>query len=219
VTTKKLEPKQLLDRMRNEAAELLKYDLNNLTAAQSVRLDRAAALRLELDDVQSRQLAGLPIDMAKFVVASEALERLVGGNPEALPSFDADASIAAVVANIDGLLRAREQADHERDADLMWREEMAAVVAAGGDPSFSKPAGGEEAHGSVAHPLSAAPAVSGGEPEPASPPRRIETDVERMTRINSTPPPDHYLKQPDGEWRRWVDENGIRSSPWSRRGY
>ena len=83
MTTKKLEPKQLLDRMRNEVAGLLKYDLSNLTAAQSVRLDRAAALRLELDDVQSRQLAGLPIDMAKFVVASEALERLVGGNPDA----------------------------------------------------------------------------------------------------------------------------------------
>jgi hypothetical protein len=82
VTTKKLEPKQLLDRMRNEVAGLLKYDLNNLTAAQSVRLDRAAALRLELDDISSRQLAGLPIDMAKFVVASEALERLVGGNPD-----------------------------------------------------------------------------------------------------------------------------------------
>jgi hypothetical protein len=83
VTQTKLTPKQLLDRMRKSTADLLGYDLTaKLTAAQSVRLDRAAVLRLELDDVQSRQLAGLPVDMAKFVVASEALERLVGGAPE-----------------------------------------------------------------------------------------------------------------------------------------
>ena len=73
MTIVKLEPRQLLDRMRKLTATLLGYDLSNLTPAQSVRLDRAAALRLELDDVQSRQLAGLPVDMAKFVVASEAL--------------------------------------------------------------------------------------------------------------------------------------------------
>jgi hypothetical protein len=69
--------------MRKSAADMLGYDLTvKLTAAQSVRLDRAAALRLELDDLQGRQLAGLPIDTNKYVVASESLERLVGGDPE-----------------------------------------------------------------------------------------------------------------------------------------
>jgi hypothetical protein len=82
VTVTKLTPKQLLDRMRKLTADLLGYDLSNLTPAQSVRLDRAATLRLELDDIQSRQLAGMPIDMTKFVVASEALERMLGGDPE-----------------------------------------------------------------------------------------------------------------------------------------
>jgi hypothetical protein len=82
VTQTKLTPKQLLDRTRSLTADLLRYDLNNLTPAQSIRLDRAAALRLELDDISSRQLAGLPVDMAKFVVASEALERMLGGNPD-----------------------------------------------------------------------------------------------------------------------------------------
>jgi hypothetical protein len=49
VTATKLTPKQLLDRMRKTSAELLGYDLDNLTPAQSVRLDRAAAIRLELE--------------------------------------------------------------------------------------------------------------------------------------------------------------------------
>jgi hypothetical protein len=83
VTQTKLTPKQLLDRMRKLTADLLGYDLTNLTPAQSVRLDRAAAIRLMLDDVQSRQLAGLDIDMTKFVAASEVLERMLdGGDPE-----------------------------------------------------------------------------------------------------------------------------------------
>jgi hypothetical protein len=83
VTQTKLTPKQLLDRMRAHAAELLGYDLNaKLSGAQRVRLDRAATMMLALDDVQSKQLAGLDFDAKAYVVASESLERLVGGDPE-----------------------------------------------------------------------------------------------------------------------------------------
>ena len=82
MTVTKLEPAALRERMRKVTAELLGYDLSKLTPSQSVRLDRAATLRLELDDVQSRQLAGLPIDTTKFVSASEALERMLGSDPE-----------------------------------------------------------------------------------------------------------------------------------------
>jgi hypothetical protein len=90
VTAIKLTPKQLLDRMRAVTAKLLGYDLEHLTPAQSVRLDRAASIRLMLDDVQGRLLAGLEIDMAKFCAASEALERMLGGDPDAQPSQQHD---------------------------------------------------------------------------------------------------------------------------------
>jgi hypothetical protein len=211
VTTKKLEPKQLLDRMRNEAAELLKYDLNKLTAAQSVRLDRAAALRLELDDVQSRQLAGLPIDMAKFVVASEALERLVGGNPETSttgPDFTGarEELLQFLVQRADAIEKRRE------------REEAKAIAAASIDGS--KPASGDARRDhAVPQPALIEPAAAAGGPEPPvlvepapPPPQRVEGDIERMNRVNSTPalPP---AREPE-PWRKFVDADGNIISPW-----
>jgi hypothetical protein len=71
------------EQLRRDTAAMLKYDYTNLTAAQSVRLDRAAMIRLELDDCQTKKLAGQPFDMNKYIVSSEALERLFGGDPEA----------------------------------------------------------------------------------------------------------------------------------------
>ena len=62
---------------------MLKLDVNNLTAAQSVRLDRAATLRLELNDIEERKLIGAPFDTVKYIAASEALERMLGGDPDA----------------------------------------------------------------------------------------------------------------------------------------
>jgi hypothetical protein len=43
-------------------------------------------------------------------------------------------------------------------------------------------------------------------------PQSAETDAERINRINSQPPPQHYLKSADPPWRSFVDENGIRTS-------
>jgi hypothetical protein len=61
---------------------------NALTAAQEVRLSRAVVLRLELDDIESRKLQGAPFDAAKYIVISEAFERLVGGQPDAPATRD-----------------------------------------------------------------------------------------------------------------------------------
>jgi hypothetical protein len=70
------------DRLRKETAELLGLDINALSAAQSVRLDRCSTLRLEIDDIESRKLQGVAFDAVKYIAVSEALERMVGGNPE-----------------------------------------------------------------------------------------------------------------------------------------
>jgi hypothetical protein len=144
VTTVKLEPRQLLDRMRKLTAELLGYDLSNLTAAQSVRLDRAATLRLELDDVQSRQLAGLPIEMAKFILASKELEAMFGGDPEA-PAADHHDLFAGAREELRLLLDQRASAIARR----RLREEAKAIAAAS---DGSKPADGDAQRDSdVAH--------------------------------------------------------------------
>lgn len=70
------------ERLRADTARLLKLD-GVLTPSQQVRVDRAASLRLLLDQLQQRQLAGEEIDARQFVTASEALERLMGGSPDA----------------------------------------------------------------------------------------------------------------------------------------
>ena len=68
--------------LRAKTAAMLKLDVDNLTPAQSVRLDRAATLSLELNDIEERKLIGAPFDMVKYIAASEALERMLGGDPD-----------------------------------------------------------------------------------------------------------------------------------------
>jgi hypothetical protein len=74
--------------LRKETARMLQYDINALTPAQEVRLSRAVMLRLELDDCATKKLAGQPFDVKAYVVASESLERLFGGYPEATTTHD-----------------------------------------------------------------------------------------------------------------------------------
>jgi hypothetical protein len=89
---------ELFRALRASTAALLNFDLNHLTPAQNIRVDRAAALRLQLDDLQRRQFAGEAIDMKEFVVASEALERLVGGDPDTGTDGDFEARVQAEFA-------------------------------------------------------------------------------------------------------------------------
>jgi hypothetical protein len=76
------DPDLLRKNLRIDTCRLLKYDINALTAAQEVRLTRATMLRLELDDIETRKINNQSFDAAKYILISEALERLVGGNPD-----------------------------------------------------------------------------------------------------------------------------------------
>jgi hypothetical protein len=52
------------------------------------------------------------------------------------------------------------------------------------------------------------------------PPQRVESDVEKMARVNAEGPPGHYLKRPESDepWRQFIGPDGeIRTSPWRRR--
>jgi hypothetical protein len=75
-------------RLRADTAKLLNYDINNLSAWQSVRLDRASTLRLQLDDISAAQLRGEVVDMPRFILASKELEAMLGGNPDASTAHD-----------------------------------------------------------------------------------------------------------------------------------
>jgi hypothetical protein len=63
--------------LRASTAALLNYDLDNLTLTQSLKVDLASSLRLEIDRITAAQLAGEPVDLRELVLATESLSRLV----------------------------------------------------------------------------------------------------------------------------------------------
>jgi hypothetical protein len=67
----------VFQRVRQETAAMLGYSLEGISPAQSVRLDRAVALRIEIDRLQAAQLEGDPIDIARMTNATEQLEKLL----------------------------------------------------------------------------------------------------------------------------------------------
>ena len=128
----KSSPAELFSSLRISTATLLKYDPDNLSAEQTIRIDRAVTLRLIIDHLQSRQMHGEQINVKEFVDASEALERMVGGNPDAPAReqrFGADhqAKLREMIARV---VLTPSAVDHEREAALMWKEEQMALAAA-----------------------------------------------------------------------------------------
>jgi hypothetical protein len=225
------DPATTYDRLRIETAAMLGFDYAALTAAQGVRVDRAAMLRLELDDCQTKKLAGEPFDTNKYIATSEALERLLGSDPETSTAHDFSGAREELARLLAGRAEAIER-HMAREPEKFRREleeKLACAIAkhnpgssVASDTDASKPAVGGDAQSSVPHPPpSEAPADGGGlpvliSPAPPPPPPPQASAAERarnVERLNSQPanPPSGPLP----EWRRWVDENGIRTSPWS----
>jgi hypothetical protein len=213
---------EIHEELRRSTAKMLDYDYANLTAAESVRLDRAAMLRLELDDCQNKKLASQPFDMNKYIAASEALERLVGGQPEQTTGPHHDAAVLQVEGMIGRLIAAKEYADHERDADAREREEMAAIAAADDDgwrawrEEMSQPAGGyaRRDNSAVTHPALIEPSAPASGPLPLTgslAAKRVESAEEKMARVNSTPALPPRGEQP---WKAFEDD-GSRTA-WFR---
>jgi hypothetical protein len=186
---------KLFNSLRASTAELLGYDVDHLTAAQQIRLDRTITLRLLVDDLQARQLRGEMIDAKAFVAASEDLERLCGGQPDA-PATD---DFADAREELFKLLERRAQAIEARDEKLrdqmQAREEQAAIAAA--MPSEPVP---------VPH----IPAFS---PEL---PRSNVVPLSGVDRANNNLPPWGYLKdgQPKEPWEKFHDGRAAGPHPW-----
>jgi hypothetical protein len=69
----------MFGRLRGETAKMLGHNLDQISLVQSVRLDRAIALRIEIDRVQAQRAQYQPIDIGRLTTAREQLERLGGG--------------------------------------------------------------------------------------------------------------------------------------------
>jgi hypothetical protein len=70
-------PTNLYQKARSDVCGMLGYDLDNLSAEQSVRVDVATALRVLLDNQSSRLVKGETLDARELLMASDALSRLL----------------------------------------------------------------------------------------------------------------------------------------------
>jgi hypothetical protein len=157
--------------------ELLGLDPEHLTLPQKIRVSRASALRLQIDDLEKAQLLGQSIDINKLVEASEALEKLVN----ATPNGDGSESnkYAHAQAQFEAMLNAQIAAcerEETREAPRP-REENARLL----DENFKLKAQLKELS-------SAKPMPTPKQPDNVVPMSGVE-------RANTTKPPAHYLKQ------------------------
>jgi hypothetical protein len=191
------------DQLRIDTAKMLQIvDLKTMTAAQEVRLARATVLRLELDDLETRKINNdqhQPFDVKAYVAASEALERLVGGDPEQPSSehdfSDAREELRTFLIDRAHAIEAREVRESERLRDENTR--LRAML------NIPQPAAGDaRSEGDAPSSSSSLPAAP---PDNVVPIKRPETDVERMARVNSTPANPPPLG-PREAWRDYVDD-------------
>ena len=200
----KSSPAELFGSLRISTCALLKYDPDNLSAEQTIRVDRAITLRLMIDHLQSRLMHGEQINVREFVEASEALERMVGGNPEAPAqqrfSGEHQKKLREIIAKT--VLAPEPQ---EQVAARMWQDEAAAIAGAalpGAPVDLPPPPAIENEHTrSIV-----------AEASPTPPPQRAETDSEWHARVNakpSNPPPG--LRE---AWRDHLGPDGSIVAPW-----
>jgi hypothetical protein len=184
-------------RLRADTAKLLDLDPNNLTPAQSVRLDRAASLRLQLDDIQAAQLRGEQIDMPRFILASKELEVMLGGQPDASPTFDADKVAADLEKSIQSLIDVRASKAAEAEAEI------------------PDPDGGDAHRNLDAQWDNRPPAAAGSNlPAPIRQPNNV-VPIDGAARANANLPPAHYLRDGQREpWRDYQEGRVTGPSPW-----
>jgi hypothetical protein len=195
--------------VRASTIALLGYDPNNLTLQQSLKVDLASSLCLEIDRITAAQLSGTAVDLRELILATESLTRLM--------------SPAAGDASISEFAGAREELAAlilHRIENIRARDEMQADAAERADAELEKPDDVEAALG-VASSTPARSVVRPPDPEPppqppwgvppTEPAAAPETDIQKMNRVNAQKPPAHYLRGPDEPWRPFVNEDGIIS--------
>jgi hypothetical protein len=177
--------------------ELLGLDPKHLTLPQKLRVSRASALRLQIDDLEKAQLLGQPIDIKQLVEASEALEKLVN----ATPNGDGSASrnfekakaeferLIGVHLNAAGEYEEIDKQPSLREDNARLREDNARLL----DENFNLKAQLKE--------------LSTAKPPPT---QQVNNNVvplpkSRLEETNNRKPPDHYLAEHRHRHEPWCD--------------
>ena len=173
----------LHEQLLKDTCRMLQYDINALTPAQEVRLSRAAMLRLELDDCATKKLAGQPFDTVKYIAASEALERLIGSDPE---QTNAGYDFTGAKAELTHFF-------NERAAAIEYRElkESARLL---------------EVNAQLREQITQLQAQLTAQPQQPPPRPNNVVPIDGTARANANRPPEHYLREGQREpWRDYAE--------------
>jgi hypothetical protein len=157
-----------------DTCKTLGLNPDDLSLAQRLRVDRASALRLEIDDLQAAQLGGRAIDIRRLIEASEALERLVTPTPNGGKSNELHAAQAQFEALLNAQIEARDYEEKHENAKL--REAIGQL---------------QEENAQLRAKLASALPMS-----TPTPPNNV-VPMSGTERANNNKPPAHYLKQPE----------------------
>jgi hypothetical protein len=71
------DPAATYDRLRAETAEMFDYDLASASLTQGLQIDLVSLLRLEIDSMSGRVLAGETVDLTRLVAAHGLLRQML----------------------------------------------------------------------------------------------------------------------------------------------
>jgi hypothetical protein len=202
---------------RRECASLLRYDADNLSAEQSTRLDCVIALRLVVDDMQSKLLRGETVDVGKLLAATQELSRLLPEPEErVITAESARQKLLEVVLNI----IAAEDAESSQAASEM-EAAAAALEGPGGAQELARLRAASEPitprECDVLEPMKFA--VGGVPRGPDDPPPRSTVVIDAKP---NPPPPSpsataayDYCRNQD--WKSYINADGsVRATPRGR---
>ena len=134
------DPSTTYERLRAETAEMFDYDLASASLTQGLQIDLVSLLRLEIDAMSGRVLAGETVDLTRLVAAHGLLRQMLPERALVAPAPPPEARFGTEHRErlrkiIEKTLLADDTNKAERMADIAAREEMAALAAADTAPA------------------------------------------------------------------------------------
>jgi hypothetical protein len=204
--------------LRASTVALLGLDPDSLSLTQDLQVDLLSLLRLEVDSLQGKVLAGEAVDLNRLSVAFGMLQKLLpaaelrtDSNPADVPD-DARAKLANLIDGLAGATE-HEQARVEREETVRLKTEIAELRV-----ELARSRAGAVPSAPGAQYVTYVDAGAGDGPSPTSPPMGMDDPLERAKRAESERIRAIATRPRLEEWRPYVGGGystgfGIHSIP------
>jgi hypothetical protein len=109
------DPSATYDRLRAETAEMFDYDLASASLTQGLQIDLVSLLRLEIDTMSGRVLAGETVDLQRLVAAHGLLQKMLPAQALVAPAPGGGHDFAGARAELTQFLIKRANALERRE--------------------------------------------------------------------------------------------------------